>query len=84
MSLRDTRTVIFTCDLKHLNIRQFTDRQKREAYERQQGICNLTGEKMDIQDMEADHITPWIEGGRTSSENCQMVSREANRRKGKK
>ena len=32
--------------------------------------------------MEADHITPWSKGGRTSADNCQMLCLEDNRRKG--
>ena len=67
---------------KHLNIRAFTPQMKREAYERQKGICSACGKPFDIADMEADHITPWVEGGRTSAENCQMLCREDNRRKG--
>ena len=31
-----------------------------------------------------DHITPWHEGGKTVPENCQMLCREDNRRKGGK
>ena len=38
-------------------------------------------EKLDISEMEADHITPWHEGGKTIEENCQMISKEENRRK---
>jgi hypothetical protein len=39
---------------------------KREAYERQKGICShCTGEnkkkKWEIEEMEADHIKPWHE-----------------------
>ncbi|MEE3484122.1 MAG: HNH endonuclease signature motif containing protein [Bacteroidales bacterium] len=30
----------------------------------------------DIEQMEADHITPWKEGGRTIADNCQMLCRE--------
>lgn len=72
---------IFTRDERHLNIRAFTDKQKREAYERQGGICPICGQKFDISDMEADHITPWSKGGKTNAENCQMISRKCNRRK---
>ena len=66
---------------KHLNIRAFSDNMKRQAYERQKGICANCGEKFDIKEMEADHITPWHEGGKTVSENCQMLCKECNRRK---
>jgi hypothetical protein len=32
--------------------------------------------------MEADHITPWSKGGRTSADDCAMLCLEENRRKG--
>ena len=34
--------------------------------------------------MEADHITPWVEGGKTVAENCQLLCVEHNRRKSSK
>lgn len=74
-------------DLKHLNIRTFSDNQKRQAYERQKGICpHCVAEKRSktryqLDEMEADHITPWVEGGKTVLENCQMLCKEHNRRK---
>jgi HNH endonuclease len=66
---------------KYLSIRAFTDNQKREAYERQKGICSNCKEHFEIEEMEADHITPWHDGGKTTSDNCQMLCRECNRRK---
>ena len=66
---------------KHLNIRAFNDRDKREAYERQKGICVVCKEHFEIEEMEADHITPWHAGGKTIPENCQMLCKECNRRK---
>jgi hypothetical protein len=66
---------------KHLNIRTFTDNQKRESYERQKGICVVCKENFQLNEMEADHITPWHSGGKTSSDNCQMLCKEDNRRK---
>lgn len=38
-------------------------------------------EKFDISKMEADHITPWHEGGKTNAENCQLLCKDDNRRK---
>ena len=32
--------------------------------------------------MEADHITPWHQGGKTALDNGQMLCKEDNRRKG--
>lgn len=66
---------------KHLNIRAFSDNQKREAYERQDGICTVCEKHFEIGQMEADHITPWHAGGKTNAENCQMLCKEDNRRK---
>ena len=68
-------------DEKHLNIRAFTDNQKREAYERQKGICPTCKKHFEIDEMEGDHIDPWHDGGKTSAENCQMLCRSCNRRK---
>jgi len=75
---------VLTRKEKYLNIRAFNDNQKRTAYERQKGICAVTGEKLEFEQMEADHITPWHEGGKTELDNLQMISKEANRRKGGK
>lgn len=75
---------------KHLNIRAFSDSEKRQAYERQGGICpycvNEHREKThyEIEEMEADHVTPWCEGGKTNADNCQMLCKEHNRRKSDK
>jgi hypothetical protein len=66
---------------RHLNIRAFSNKEKREAYERQKGICPVCQKHFEIEQMEGDHITPWHEGGRTSTENCQMLCKEDNRRK---
>lgn len=66
---------------KHLNIRAFSKGMKREAYERQKGICVVCKEHFEIEEMEADHITPWHEGGKTDAKNCQMLCKEDNRRK---
>lgn len=73
---------IFDQDIRHLGIRTFDDNTKREVYERQQGICPICNKHFEIEQMEGDHITPWREGGRTVAENCQMLCRECNRRKG--
>lgn len=75
---------VFDHDIRHLGIRAFDDNTKREVYERQGGICPICGKHYEIEQMEADHITPWVEGGRTIAENCQMLCRDCNRRKSSK
>ncbi len=72
---------VLTRQERHLSIRAFNDKMKREAYERQKGICTKCGEHFDLGEMEADHITPWHEGGKTTAENCQMLCKQDNRTK---
>lgn len=73
---------VLTSDERHLNIRRFSDGDKRSAYERQNGECVACGNRFEIGEMDGDHITPWSEGGKTVHENCQMLCRECNLRKG--
>lgn len=80
-SKRGIYTYVLTRKEKHLNIRAFSPNQKRESYEIQKGICVECKEHFEIEEMEADHITPWHEGGKTTAENCQILCREDNRRK---
>ncbi|MDE2849612.1 MAG: DUF262 domain-containing protein [Acidobacteriota bacterium] len=75
---------LLTGEEKHLNIRAFTAAMKQAAFERQDGACNVCGDSFDIADMEADHIDPWSENGKTAPENCQVLCRPCNRRKSNK
>lgn len=72
---------LLTRNEKHLSIRVFTDSNKRTLYERQNGICTACKKHFEIDQMEADHITPWSQGGKTELNNGQMLCRECNRRK---
>ena len=65
-----------------LSKRTFSEADKRTAYERQNGICPITGEYLPITEMQADHIIPWWKGGTTTLTNLQMISKTANARKG--
>lgn len=75
---------VLSGDLRDLSFRTFDKKQKREAYERQNGICAHCGKHFELEEMEADHITPWKEGGTTVAENCQMLCKNCNRIKGGK
>ncbi len=75
---------VITENEKFLSIRTFTDKQKRTAYEKQKGICpkcKKPNNHYDLDEMEADHITPWSKGGKTTAENCQMLCKHHNRLK---
>ncbi|MCY4218063.1 MAG: DUF262 domain-containing protein [Gammaproteobacteria bacterium] len=69
---------------KHLNIRAFSDGQKQKAFQQQNGVCLHCKKTFTIQEMEADHICPWSEGGQTILENCQMLCKACNRIKSSK
>jgi hypothetical protein len=69
---------------KYLSIRSFDNDIKREAYESQKGICVKCNKHFPIEEMEADHITPWSEGGKTIASNCQMLCKLDNRIKSNK
>ena len=75
---------VLSGDLRDLSFRTFDKKQKREAYERQKGICPHCGKHFELEEMEADHIKPWCNGGTTIAENCQMLCRNCNRIKGGK
>jgi hypothetical protein len=68
-------------DERHVNIRGFSDKMIREAYERQKRVCAKCKKKFELEEMEADHVKPWREGGKTTAANCQMLCKEDNRRK---
>ncbi|AYJ33017.1 DUF262 domain-containing protein [Corynebacterium xerosis] len=79
-------------NVNHLSIRDFDNRQRAAAYERQEGLCangdrcltpgNDDGTQVfQLSDMHADHITPWSKGGKTVDENCQMLCAPCNRKK---
>ena len=73
---------VLTGDERHLDLRGFPEDIKLAVWEKQHHICPSCQKEFDYEFMEDDHITPWREGGRTVIENCQMLCRECNRRKG--
>lgn len=80
---------VLTRDEHDLGLRAFPDDIKLEVYEAQHHHCanpNCPNKdvEFDFSEMEGDHITPWHDGGKTVIENCQMLCRDCNRRKGAK
>ncbi|MDC0192694.1 DUF262 domain-containing protein [Alphaproteobacteria bacterium] len=75
---------ILTREEKYLSLRKFSDHIKNKVYEKQKGICpgikdHNCGKHFELNEMEADHITPWRDGGKTIIENCQMLCKKHNR-----
>ena len=73
---------LLTGEEKRLSIRPFSPAMKRAAFERQKGVCPPCNETFAIGDMEGDHIEPWSKGGKTIADNCQMLCKPCNLKKG--
>lgn len=65
-------------DKKYLNLRSFGNKERQKVYQRQNGICPACKQHFQIEQMHADHITPWSKGGVTTLDNCQMLCRQCN------
>ena len=75
---------LLTGDSKYLSIRAFPEGMIAKKYTQQGGICPICGKHFTREQMEADHITPWSEGGKTVFENLQMLCKKCNREKSSK
>ncbi|OOF38641.1 HNH endonuclease [Rodentibacter rarus] len=75
---------ILTRDERYLNLRAFSDKDKRILFERQNGICSNCNQTFELSEMEADHVTPWSQGGKTDLNNGQMLCKSCNRKKSNK
>lgn len=80
-SVKGIYTYLLTGEEKHLSLRQFDDKVKRKVFERQKGVCVKCLKKFEFDQMEADHVKPWHEGGTTDEKNCQLLCKDDNRRK---
>lgn len=69
-------TYILTENEKYLNIRAFTESEKRKVYEQQNQKCADCGLHFEIENMEAHHKKRWTDGGHTTIDNCVMLCKE--------
>ena len=69
---------------KHLNLRAFSDKDKQKMYQKQNGVCPHCQQKFELSQMDADHIVPWSQGGKTILENGQMLCKPCNQTKSNK
>lgn len=72
---------LLTGEEKELSIRKFNEREKRDAYEKQDHKCAGCSEEFEYSEMHGDHIKPWSKGGRTVPDNCQMLCTMCNLKK---
>lgn len=73
---------LLTGNEKALSIRAFDQRTLREKYEKQKHKCAICDKEFPIEKMHGDHIIPWSKGGHTTPDNCQMLCRDCNLKKG--
>lgn len=87
-------------DTRLLEVRVFDDPTKKSTYARQTNeaaqaetsncpLCALGNDANKVrmwklEEMDADHVAAWSNGGATSPENCQMLCKTHNRAKGNK
>lgn len=85
-------------DTKLLEVRVFDDAIKKSAYARQTAAAEAQGHSncplcaighaanktrvWKFDEMDADHVSAWSKGGKTSAENCEMLCITHNRAKG--
>jgi len=75
---------LLTGDERALSLREFDEKTKVKKYEEQKGICVAKNAvcgnaHFEFDEMEADHIEPWHQGGKTVYENCKMLCKHDNR-----
>ena len=80
-SLRGIYLYLITNQEKHLSLRLFNNKQKTIAFQKQAGKCVKCKQTFDIENLQADHVTPWSQGGKTVQENCQLLCQPCNARK---
>ena len=85
-------------DTKLLEVRVFDEATKRSTYElqtakakkKEESNCSLCavghdankGKIWSFGEMEADHVSAWSKGGKTTAKNCEMLCKTHNRAKG--
>ena len=53
-------------------------------YQKQNGVCPHCQQHFELSQMDADHIVPWSQGGKTTLEDGQMLCKSCNQTKSNK
>lgn len=67
-----------------LELRLFDEATRRAVWTAQGKRSAISGKDLKWEDAHADHIVPWKEGGKTNLDNCQVIHRDENLKKGAK
>lgn len=63
-------------DEAHLGIREFTEKDIKKKFNEINGVCPVCGQKYNYDDMVAEKITPWSNGGKAVYDNIRLVCRD--------
>jgi len=78
-------TVIIATNFNKMPVKQFKGKPSKEAiYNRDNGICQYTGRKIDRHSATVDHVLPRSKGGADSWENLVLCAKDVNSKKGNK
>lgn len=78
-------TVIIAVNYKKMPVKHFKGKPSKDAiYNRDNGICQYSGKKLDRKEATVDHVIPSSRGGADSWENFVLCSKEINSKKGNK
>ena len=84
MSVR-VPTVIIATNFNKMPVKHFKGKPSKEAiYQRDNGICQYTGKKIDRHTATIDHVLPRSRGGEDTWNNMVLCSRDINTKKGNK
>jgi len=72
---------ILTGHERHLNIRQFEERDRKTVYAKQNKKCKMCKKPFPLDKLQGDHIRPWSKGGPTTVDNCQLLCVECHKDK---
>lgn len=78
-------TVLIATRFKKMPVKRFKGKPSKEGiYNRDNGVCQYTGNKIDRHHATVDHVLPRSRGGGDTWENLALCSKEVNTKKGNK
>lgn len=78
-------TVIIATNFKKMPVKHFKGKPSKDAiYNRDNGVCQYSGKKLDRHNATVDHVIPRSRGGADSWENFVLCSKDINSKKGNK
>lgn len=76
-------TVIIATNFKKMPVKHFKGKPSKSAiYNRDNGVCQYSGKKLDRHSATVDHVIPRSRGGSDSWENFVLCSKDINSKKG--